>query len=126
MRVYCKICRSKFSIYPSRLNKIKYCSKKCRTAYQKSRTASASSNWRGGVRLHKNNTGKIYKMVRVKNGYVYEHRIVMEKLLGKKLKRNEIIHHLNHDTLDNRIENLKLVTRGKHNTIHPRTKPAVF
>ena len=57
-----------------------------------------------------------------KRGYVLEHRIIMEESIGRLLTKNEIVHHINGDSKDNRIENLEIMTLAEHTKYH--TKPA--
>lgn len=78
-------------------------------------SGSASAFWRGG--LYTTNNGYI-----LTSGN-YEHRIVMEKHLDRLLKSSEIVHHVNHNRADNRIENLQLfVNQKEHIKYHTQER----
>lgn len=81
------------------------------------RSGEYAGNWKGG--RHHHTTGYIYAYapdhpMRTSKGYVMEHRLVMEKHIGRLLTKDEIVHHKNGDRTDNRIENLELTTKKRH------------
>lgn len=93
--------------------------------FQCSQKGSNNLHWKGGVVIVSPSKRIRYRLIRKpdhpfarKNGYVAEHRLIMEKAFGRFLRHEEIIHHINGDTLDNRIANLVLTDRAKHAAIH--------
>lgn len=52
------------------------------------------------------------------NGYVLAHRAIMENLIGRVLNSDEIVHHINGNGHDNRIENIEIMDRAEHSRMH--------
>lgn len=74
--------------------------------------------WKGGRTVASNG----YVLIRVGHdhhladvrGYAYEHRIVAEQMLGRRLKQGELVHHKNEVRTDNRPENIEVVPDVAH------------
>lgn len=57
-----------------------------------------------------------------KDGYVMLHTIIMERCIGRYLTKDEVVHHINHNRADNRIENLLLMGKKEHMSMHMRER----
>ena len=71
---------------------------------------SKHPSWKGGRRIRR---GYVYIWVKehpnkTTDGVMAEHRLVMEKSLGRYLTKEERVHHLNGNKSDNKLENLIL------------------
>ena len=52
---------------------------------------------------------------------IAKHRLIMMEYLGRELKENEIVHHIDHNKANNNIENLQLMTSSEHAKLHSHT-----
>ncbi len=78
-------------------------------------------NWKDGTTLRKD--GYILEYLDGKQHF--QHRLVMERYLGRPLDRHEVVHHANGNQSNNRIENLELLpTQSAHNKLHMTSERA--
>jgi len=91
-------------------------------------------SWKGGVTYtHRQGNYKPVRHVRCpneylpmarKDHYVMEHRLVVARAIGRCLLRSEVVHHINHDPQDNRLENLALFSSNReHRCYEAKGKP---
>lgn len=59
-----------------------------------------------------------YKAVKIDGSKRDEHRALMEQHLGRKLNRDEVVHHINGNKRDNSIENLQVMPLSDHSRMH--------
>src|SRR3990167_7077679 len=85
-------------------------------------------NWKGGRMIQKEYVSVMIAILpkdqqqmarRMTDGnYILEHRVVMSMKIGRPLKRDETVHHINGVKNDNRPENLIIMERSPHSSLH--------
>jgi len=134
--MYNKICPTCKSIFYKKRNDSKkyweikkYCSIKCsgtlltkeravgyNTRFKKGKNIGADNpNYKGGKNIAKN--GYVRILIPGTGSYKLEHRLIMEKYLGRMLKRTEQIHHKNGIKTDNRLDNLEIMDIKDHSRL---------
>lgn len=74
-------------------------------------------NWQGGYKMVPSRK-TTYRSIKVDGKYRFEHRVIMEKFIGRKLLISEAVHHKDGNGLNNNIENLQLMSWAEHKRKH--------
>lgn len=104
----CILCDKEF--LPSRpAEGAMYCSYKCRGISDRKDRVYRAGYWCVLVADHPCSTAQ---------GYVRIHRLKMEKKIGRYLREDEVVHHIDENKGNNNIDNLQLMTISEHNRHH--------
>ena len=151
----CSVCGKEMYLKPARLKRVKNgicCSKEC-TYKLKSEYSKGNKNHQFGLKGELNSSFKGNEVI--KHDYIYEyrpnhpkcdqsgrvrqHRLVIEEnyflfnsiyfeIIGdlRILKDDYDVHHINEIKSDNRIENLEVLTRSEHTSLHNLNKSNII
>lgn len=112
----CKQCGASFR--PYHCYRQKYCSRECTSQARKKFLSIPDCLELASRKLDKNiGYVRVYCPMHPHAntwGYVYEHRLIMEGILGRVLSQGEHVHHKNGKRWDNRPENLEVLTASEH------------
>lgn len=135
----CPVCGTTFNRKPAEVREVNYCSVSCSATANmtlmpipKGERRGVASEFAAGARpgnhlpvgsvrirtRHKRN-GDRRAFVKVSEPNVWRERavVVWEAVNGPRA-RGSVIHHINHDSLDDRLENLEALTRSEHAAVH--------
>lgn len=131
----CLQCGATFYVRNYRKETAKFCSVSCgskykwnhnvrvRNSFRHDHSGCKHPQWNGGRSVNSQGYVLIYSPdhpYKDQRNCVREHRLVMERHIGRYLSPEEVVHHINGNHQDNRIENLQLFLKVEHDTLHAK------
>lgn len=112
----------------SEINMGKHLSEETKKKCSEGKKREKNYRWKGGIKNHRGYLqfkvpeGCRFSCMKGNNGYIAIQRLTVAAFLQRPLKTKEIVHHINGNIIDDRIENLELLNRSKHTSIHNRLR----
>lgn len=126
--LFCCYCGKLFEREKSKVKRVCFCSNKCRSAYNSEKMSfynktSNLMNVRGLATIEQREKLRERKLKDTNNWYKsylgeLEHRRIAKFKLGRELKSNEVVHHIDGDRFNNKPNNLQVMTRAEHMRLH--------
>jgi len=68
-----------------------------------------------------------HKYSKARKGWIFEHRVVVEDFIKRRLRKGECIHHIDKNKQNNKIENLMVFgSNKKHSSFHNKVRQFGF
>lgn len=101
------VCKNCGSVFTNKDKNKKFCSVECACEFRRNKQKNAKLSKDG------------YKRIWLSDGScIKEHIYIMEQHIGRKLNKNECVHHIDGNRSNNDISNLQLMTIGEHSRLH--------
>lgn len=119
--VNCPFCKKEIYIFPYKIirDKNHYCSRSCLAKDHLNKYSHFRFKSIGSPK-------KQYKLIKINGKFVREHRWVMQEHLGRKLESCEQVHHINGNHLDNRLENLMILSAKEHSILELKIRKKII
>ena len=105
----CEQCGKEFQPYEAVL---RFCSRRCASTWSGLQRRKAHTNVYGYRMLYRPG-----HPMASRQGYIMEHRLVMSEAIGRMLTGSEVVHHVNGNKADNRLENLVVMSNAQHSRL---------
>ncbi len=133
----CSNCNKLLERLPCRAKRNCYCNTRCQMQYEyknkkrdpiKTTEKAHKAVIQKSINKFKTNptkhiSKKGYWMIYIPlRGKIKEHHWIWEQNNNRRVPKGYIIHHINHNKLDNHIENLQMMTKKAHNQLHSKLR----
>ena len=110
----------KMNYTPEHVEKLRANLQKAMEVVRKRKDGESFQTRTGHYRQMKVPKDSPHRIVCNNSGYAAEHRVIAARALGRSLKRDEVVHHINGDKTDNRHQNLLICSNAYNRWLHER------
>ncbi len=124
--VICDACGTRFRKSPSAIKLHNFCGHLCNSKWKRTRTRELAGGWKRGELTSSSGRVKVLMPEHPRagtSGYVYRYHVVAEESLGRDLKPQEVVHHIDFDPTNDNPANLRVYpNESEHQRYHGRLR----